>query len=242
MPSRLSGLCCHPEMKHLAADNCNEVCLAAARAAETPSAERVWASPCSPSSAGATSRTPSPPFPFPGDCWGQGRVAAAGRDVASPRGYPTNTKPARRGGGAHARPRRYAWCVCRLSCAARPAQDDSWSFVSPAGLLPTQAVHSSFPAHPSLPRWALGQAGGVGTLVLLLVSEGGIVLNVFQHAPCCRAEAQFRSNDRCHFYCLLFTATVRVKVFRLHKGLAEDALMRLVIFLMLQNVSDVVTF
>ena len=33
-----------------------------------------------------------------------------------------------------------------------------------------------------------------------------------QRAPCCRTEAQLKRNDWCHFYCLLFTAAVRVKV------------------------------
>lgn len=33
-----------------------------------------------------------------------------------------------------------------------------------------------------------------------------------QRAPCCRAEAHLKSNDWCHFDCLLFTARVQLLV------------------------------
>lgn len=62
-----------------------------------------------------------------------------------------------------------------------------------------------------------------------------------QRAPCHRAQAQLKSNDWCHFYCLLFTGTLRGKVLvQAAQGACRRPLMRLTSFPMLQNVSDLV--
>lgn len=78
--------------------------------------------------------------------------------------------------------------------------------------------HGCSPAHPSPPRWSLRQAGGVDTLTPGCGRKSSMCFPVFLAQACVTAactrsqgKAQPQHSGCCQFYCLLFTATRRIK-------------------------------